>query len=62
MPGKGCGKSGRKHTPIVSQQQQKLFGAVASGSANLPGLSKDEATRHLSESRGKKLPKKVKKK
>lgn len=50
----------RKHTPIVSRQQQKLFGAVASGYATkATGLSKAEAERHLTESRGKKLPKKV---
>lgn len=51
---------GRKHTPIVSRQQQKLFGAVASGSAELPGLSKAMAKKHLDESRGKKLPSKSK--
>jgi len=51
------GKCGRKHTPIVSQQQRKLFGAVAGGSKKLPGLSKAEAKRHLKESKGKKLPK-----
>jgi hypothetical protein len=47
----------RKHTPIVSRQQQKLFGAVESGSVTLPGLSKQEAAAHLDESKGKKLPK-----
>ncbi len=54
MTTKGCHK---KHTPIVSRKQQKLFGMVASGSKKLPGLSKAEASRHLTESRGKKLPK-----
>jgi len=49
----------RKHTPIVSEAQRRLFGAVASGSKELPGLSKAEAERHLNESRGKKLPEKV---
>jgi hypothetical protein len=47
----------RKHTPIVSRQQQKFFGAIASGSATAPGLSKAEARRHLKESKGKRLPK-----
>ena len=27
MPGKHCGKKGRKHTPIVSKKQRGLFGA-----------------------------------
>jgi len=49
----------RKHTPIVSRQQQKLFGAVASGSKKLPGLSKREAEEHLRESKGKDLPKRA---
>ena len=50
----GCKK---KHTPIVSEQQRRLFGAVASGKATkATGLSKAEAVRHLKESRGKDLP------
>lgn len=49
----------RKHTPIVSEAQRRLFGAVASGSTELPGLSKAEARRHLKESRGKDLPEKT---
>jgi hypothetical protein len=48
--------SGRKHTPITSRKQQRLFGAVASGSKKLSGLSKAEAVRHLKESKGKDLP------
>lgn len=52
-----CKKKGRKHTPIVSRQQQKLFAMVASGDKQLPGLSKAESKRHLEESKGKKLPK-----
>lgn len=52
-----CKKSGRKHTPIVSEAQRKLFGAVASGRATkASGLSKAEAIRHLKESKGKDLP------
>lgn len=50
----------KKHTPIVSRQQQKLFGAVAGGKATkATGLKKLVAKRHLRESRGKKLPKRV---
>jgi len=57
MPGKGCRKSGRKHTPIVSKAQQRLFGAVRGGKkTKAKGLSKSEAGRHLRESKGKKLP------
>ncbi len=57
-----CSKSGRKHTPIVSEQQRKLFGAVASGRATkASGLSKAEAIRHLKESKGKSLPEMVEK-
>lgn len=47
----------RKHTPIVSRAQQRLFGAVRAGRATkATGLSKAEAGRHLTESKGKKLP------
>lgn len=61
MPGLRCKK--RKHTPIVSRKQQKLFGAVAGGKATkAKSLSVTEAKRHLRESKGKKLPLKVKKK
>ncbi len=52
-----CKRSGRKHTPIVSEQQRKLFGAVVLGKATMAsGLSKVEALRHLKESKGKDLP------
>lgn len=60
MTRKGCS---RKHTPIKSKAQQRLFGAVAGGKkTKATGLSKTEAKRHLRESKGKKLPKKAKKK
>ena len=63
MPGKGCRKRGRKHTPIVSQRQRRLFGAVAGGATTkATGLSKAEAKRHLKEVKGKKLPKRARKK
>lgn len=48
----------KAHTPIVSEKQRRLFGAVLSGTARkAKSLSKAEARRHLTESRGKKLPK-----
>lgn len=54
MTGPGCTK---KHTPIVSKKQQRLFGAVAGGkSTKASGLSVGEAKRHLRESKGGKLP------
>jgi hypothetical protein len=56
MTTKACKKKGRKHTPITSRSQQKLFAMVASGNKKLPGLSKAEAKRHLKESKGKDLP------
>jgi len=61
----GCSKtkSGahRKHTPIVSEKQRALFGAVASGQkTEASGLTRAEAIRHLKESKGKKLPKRTK--
>ncbi len=50
-----CGS--RKHTPIVSEKQRKLFGAVASGkSTKATGLSRAETVRHLEEAKGKDLP------
>lgn len=61
MPGKGC-KKGRKHTPIVSEKQRGLFGAVAGGKkTKAKGLTVKEAKRHVKEVAGKKLPVKTKK-
>jgi hypothetical protein len=55
----GCNK---KHTPIVSEAQRGLFGAVAGGKkTKATGLSIAEAKRHLREVGGKKLPKRKKK-
>ena len=63
MPGKHCKRKGRKHTPIKSKVQQRLFGAVRGGKkTKATGLTKVEAGRHLRESKGKKLPKRVRKK
>lgn len=59
MPGVGCAaKPHRKHTPITSERQRGLFGAVAGGKkTKAKGLSVEEAKRHLKEVKGKKLPK-----
>ena len=60
MPGKGCSKSGRKHTPIVSKAQRGLFGAELARrkkgkSPRMAGITKKELRSHLKESKGKKL-------
>jgi hypothetical protein len=56
----GCGKtksgSYRKHTPIVSEKQRRLFRAAAAGrTEKAPSLSKKEAKEHLEEVKGKRL-------
>ena len=62
MPGKGCGKGGRKHTPIVSEAQRRLFYAKAGGKkTKAEGLTRKEAKRHLKEVEGKKLPERSRK-
>jgi hypothetical protein len=54
MTGPGCT---RKHTPIVSERQRRLFAAKAGGAkTKAGGLSKVEAKRHLKEAKGKDLP------
>jgi hypothetical protein len=55
--------SGRKHTPIVSKKQARLFGAVAGGKkTKAKGLSKKEAKRHLREMGSmKNLPARIRK-
>ena len=67
MTGPGCPKtkSGKykKHTPIVSEAQRRLFGAAMSGGARkATGLSKAEAHKHLKEVEGRKLPERVERK
>lgn len=63
MTTKACKKSKRKHTPIVSEAQRRLFGAVLSGrSTKATELTKGEAKRHLKEAKGKNLPERVRKK
>ena len=60
MPGKH-----RKHTPIVSEKQRGFFGAELArkraGKRTKTDMPEAELIRHLEESKGKKLPKKVKK-
>lgn len=60
MPGKH-----RKHTPIVSRKQQAMFAAElnrreAGQAWQMRGITTAELRSHLEESKGKKLPKKVK--
>lgn len=69
MPGRGCSKGrkgkGRKHTPITSKRQRRFFGAEyrrkKSGKRGRTKMSKATLRRHLKESKGKKLPEKVRK-
>lgn len=60
MTTKRCRTGRKKHTPIVSRKQQKLFGAELSrkkkGQKGRTGMSKATLRRHLTESRGRKLP------
>lgn len=54
----------RKHTPIVSRKQQMLFGAELSRREEgrppeMPSITDRELREHLEESRGKKLPERV---
>jgi len=66
MSGKGCSKSGRKHTPITSEKQRGFMGAELArketGKSGKTDMSKAELSRHLKESKGKDLPKRSKKK
>lgn len=66
MPGKGCRKKGRKHTPIVSEKQRGLFGAELArkkaGEKGKTGMSKTVLRRHLKESKGKNLSKQTRRK
>lgn len=51
----------RAHTPIVSRQQQKLFGMWKSNPDTKPAsITGEEVTSHLKESKGRKLPKRTK--
>jgi len=61
MIGPGCSKtkSGehRKHTPIVSEAQRRLFYSVAGGkNTKAAGLSQAKAKEHLKEVEHKNLP------
>ena len=59
-----CKKSGRKHTPIVSEKQRGFFGAELArkraGESTKTEMPEAELVRHLKESKGKNLPKKRK--
>lgn len=65
MPGKGCRKKGRKHTPIKSERQRGLFGAEYArkkvGKKGKTKMSKATLKSHLKESKGKNLPKSARK-
>ena len=57
----------RKHTPIVSEKQRGLFGAElarrrAGKARRMPDITTRELEEHLRESKGKQLPKRVKRK
>ena len=57
----GCKKSGRKHTPIVSEAQRGKFGAElarreAGKKSRMPGITKAELKSHLHEAEGMDLP------
>ena len=60
-------KKHKKHTPIVSEAQRGKFGAElarrrAGKKSQMPGITTKELEEHLEESKGKKLPKRVKRK
>lgn len=66
MNGPG-GKTGRKHTPIVSKKQRGKFGAELHRrrvglAPQIKSITIEELEDHLRESKGKKLPKRSKKK
>ncbi len=60
-----CKKSGRKHTPIVSEKQRGFFGAEYSrkkkGKKGKTDMSMAELKRHLEEAGSKVLPKRSRK-
>lgn len=67
MPGKGCKKKKKRHTPIVSEAQRGLFGAEYARrkkglATRMPGITVSELKSHLKEAKGKKLPKRKRKK
>ena len=54
-------KKHRKHTPIVTEQQRKFFGAelgrLRTGEPRVTAMPEEELRRHLKEVSGKRLPK-----
>jgi len=66
MTTKACKKGGKKHTPIVSEVQKGMMGAELrrrreGKKGYMEGMSEEELVSHLKESKGKKLPKRIKK-
>ncbi len=62
-----CRKSGRKHTPITSEAQRRLFGAELKRrqegkKPRLKGITTKELIVHLEEVKGKRLPARSRKK
>ena len=61
MTTKACGY--KKHTPIVSEKQRGFFGAELgrkrAGERTKTGMSEKVLSRHLRESKGKKLAKAI---
>jgi hypothetical protein len=56
------GGSTRKHTPITTRKQQRLFGYWHSHPGERPkSITSAEVEAHLSESKGKDLPERAKK-
>ena len=66
MTTKSCRKSGRKHTPIVSEAERGFFGAEYArkkkGKKGKTDMSLAELKRHIKEAKGKKLIKRKHKK
>lgn len=64
MTGEGCRY--KKHTPIVSKKQRGFFGAELkrkrTGKGTQTKMSEGVLSRHLKESKGKKLPLRSKRK
>jgi hypothetical protein len=63
MPGR---HNKKRHTPIVSEAQRGKFGAELRRrklglTPRMPSITTEELERHLRESKGKKLPQRVKK-
>lgn len=66
MTTKACISKHKKHTPIVSKKQRGFFGAELArkraGKQTKTSMSEEELSRHLKESKGKKLRHAIKRK